>query len=104
MFHIPGLYLGQMLPDVFFCPIPPFQFKQQFNGSFRKALSYRFCRNAADDGIWRNVLCNDSASPDNGAVSNRNACQNDCFIANPDIISDNNIALIILCICNILCI
>lgn len=54
-------------------PIPPFQPLQLGNRFLRKSLSDRFCRYAADDGVWRDILRYDGTRADDCAITNRNA-------------------------------
>ena len=67
----------------------------------QKAQPDRPGRYAAHNRIWGHILCHHCSGADDGAVPNGNSCHDDCLIANPYIIANDNIALIIPCLGNI---
>ena len=54
-----------------------------------------FGRNTAYNTVGRNILSNKGTDTYNCAVANSNSLHNNCFVAYPNIVAYNNIALII---------
>ena len=84
-----------MTRNAFFRPIPPFNCKKRIDRILRAALLYRPCRYASDNCVWRYVFCDNRAGFDDGTVTDCHTGQNDDFIADPDVISDYDITLIV---------
>lgn len=100
MLNVSRQYLGYMLFNLFFRPIPSFYFKQGFNGFLRKAFSYWFCWNTAHNCIGGNFL-EQLCVFQWQRRPNSNACHDNSLISNPDIIPNNDIAFVIPCLRNI---
>ena len=76
---------------------PP-QRKQGRSDCVGKPLLDRLGRDAAHDGIGRNIVCHDSPGADNGPISDGHARQNDRLKSNPDIAADDNISFVVPCV------
>lgn len=81
------LYCLDTLPNLIFIPVPPTNIFQFLNCLIIKAFAYRFCWNTTNNGIWLNIFCYNSPASYDCTVSNCNPGKNNCFIANPNIIS-----------------
>lgn len=89
----PGLDGGQVGLDLFNRPVPPPQLEQCVNDRGVKALSDGAGGDTAHNGIGRDVLGDDGAGADNGAVPDGNAGQDDRFIPQPDVVAHDDVPL-----------
>ena len=71
------------------------QVLQRSNGVFVETAADGFGRHAADNGVRGNVLGDEGAGADDGAIANGNASEDDGFIADPHIVANDDVALIV---------
>ena len=64
IFCFAGVYVFDVRLDFFFRPVPPPEFLEGGYGFVWEAPADWFCRNAADDGIGRHILCHDGTGAD----------------------------------------
>ena len=67
------------------------------NSIIWKAFADRFSGNTTDNRIRRHIFCHNGASANNCTIANGDARQDNNFISNPHIVSDDNIAFVIPC-------
>ena len=89
------MYVFDVRLDFFFRPVPPPEFQKSGYGFVREAPADWFCRNAADDGIGRHILCHDGTGADDRAVPDGDTGKNDGFVSDPYVIADDDIAFIV---------
>ena len=87
--------MGKMVLNLFRRPVPPLHFQQCRYLLFRKPPADWFCRNAACNGIRRNILCHQGTGANDCAVSNGHAGEDDGVLGDPHVIADDNISLIV---------
>ncbi|MPM57588.1 hypothetical protein SDC9_104410 [bioreactor metagenome] len=83
------------LPDGFRRIIPPAQLQQLGNGGVGKPAADDSGRYAADSRIGRHVARDDRTGADDGAVADGHAGETYRFKADPDVIADGNVALVV---------
>lgn len=93
--HVSRLNGRNVTPDGLGIPVPPAQRLQPGDGVRVEAGADGSGRHAADDRIRRHILRHDGARCDNGAVANGHTGEDDGLIADPDIVADDNIAVIV---------
>ena len=86
--------MRNILPNFIDRPIPPSQSQQAVDRIRIEPLTDLACRHSAHDRISRNIFRHDSPRSDDRAVADMNASQDDRLESDPDIVADNDIALI----------
>lgn len=87
--------MPNILPNLFDRPIPPSQLQQAVDCICIEPLTDLACRHSADDRISRNIFRHDSPCSDDRAVADMNAGQDDCLESDPDVVADDDVALIV---------
>ena len=62
-----------------------------------KPLADRLCRNAAHNGVGRHILCYYGTGTDNSSITDGHTGENERFIAYSNIVTDDNITLVVPC-------
>src|ERR1700751_3821772 len=69
-------------------PVPPRKLHQALGNVFRKSRPDGTRRIAGDDGVIRNVICDDGAGCNHSAGADAAAWQHDRAMADPDVVAD----------------
>ncbi len=81
--------------DGLMSPIPPFDAFEFFYDFLWKTIFHNVRRIANDNRIRRYIFCNNRLRTDDSAISNPDAAKDGRTCANPDIVADNNLVMII---------
>ena len=85
----------KILRNFVFGPIPPPEPQKSGYGFFGKSPANRSGGNTADNGIGSHVFGHHRPGAYDSAVSDRNAGKHHCLIANPDVIANDDVALVV---------
>ena len=93
--NITFLNCGKMAFDEISVLIPPAKAQKLFNRFLVKAPSYHPSRNSADYRVRFNVLCHNRPCADYCAVSDCYTGENDRLKADPDVVPECNVSLVV---------
>ena len=86
---------GEIAPDFFIRPVPPPDLQQSGDDFVGKTPSDCMGGHATDDGIGRYIFRYHGAGADNSPVADGYPGHDDCFVPNPYVVSNMDIAFVV---------
>lgn len=86
---------GQVGADLLHGPVPPAQLQQPLDGRRIETLADLPGGDAADDGVGRHILRDDRTRRDHSPVADLHARHDDRLVADPDVVADDDVALVV---------